>query len=119
MILLSENDIDRFWDKVDIGRKNECWYWLGGVIWKNSIEVRHQYGIFKVGGKKYKAHRVSYTITNGKIPDNHVVIHKCDNPKCCNPYHLKTGTQLENDMDRTKKGRTRNQHTGRIRSKKR
>lgn len=114
MIELTEHDIERFWAKVDIKNKDECWYWLGSIIWKDSIEVRYQYGRFSAGGKRYKAHRVSFVITYGGIPDSHVVRHECDNPKCVNPHHLITGTQLENDMDRTIRGRTRNGHTGRI-----
>ena len=116
MIELNESDIERFWNKVDIRNKNQCWHWKGSVIWRKSIEVRHKYGVFTVRKKKYKAHRVSYMLINGRIPDNHVVRHECDNPKCCNPNHLISGTQHQNDMDRTIRGRTRNQHLGRINS---
>lgn len=115
-MIFNEKDVERFWEKVDIGLDHECWYWIGGIAWSNSVEVRYRYGRFCANGKTYKAHRVSYTITKRKIPNNHVVRHDCDNPLCCNPKHLISGTQKQNDMDRMKRGRTRNQHLGRITS---
>jgi len=112
--LFKEADVIRFWSKVEHLSVDVCWLWIGGVSWGKSEEVRYQYGRFWANGKYHKAHRVSYLINNGKIPENHVVRHKCDNPKCVNPFHLETGTQYENDMDRTKRGRSRNGSTGRI-----
>lgn len=112
--MFSEKDIDRFWAKVKKCHYKQCWLWDGGVHWSGSIEVRHSYGIFCANNRKYKAHRVAYILKKGRIPRKHVVRHKCDTPMCCNPHHLETGTQLQNDMDRTKRGRSRNGHTGRI-----
>lgn len=57
-------------------------------------EYRHEY-----------SHRFAWTITNGSIPENLNVLHKCDNPPCCNPSMLFLGTQLDNMRDMDQKGR--------------
>ena len=114
MSQFNEKDQARFWENVERVHYEHCWNWQGGVSWGQSIEVRYQYGRFGANGKRYKAHRVAYILVKGEIPAKHVVRHKCDNPLCVNPHHLVTGTQYENDMDRTNRGRSRNGHTGRI-----
>ena len=114
MTKFKEKDITRFWNNVDKRHYRQCWHWTGGLLWNNAIEVRYLYGRFGANGKRYKAHRVAYMIAKGRIPHKHVVRHKCDNPKCVNPHHLETGTQRQNDRDRTIRGRSRNGYTGRL-----
>jgi hypothetical protein len=66
-----------------------CILWIGA---KNN----HGYGRFTMNGKGILAHRASYEITHGKIPDGLFVLHKCDVPACINPDHLELGTQTDN-----------------------
>ena len=95
---------DRFWDKVEILSKNECW------LWKASRSNK-RYGNIKVNGKMIKSHRLSYEFCHGNIPDGLCVLHKCDNGLCVNPDHLFLGTQHDNVNDCIKKGRVAN-HKG-------
>ena len=93
---------ERFWAKV---RKTRgCWWWEGT---KNNMG----YGTFmRVSPKKELAHRVSWMIANGAIPDGARVLHNCpegDNPACVNPDHLYLGTMKDNTQDMMKKGRNR------------
>ncbi len=83
---------ERFWEKVDKKADGECWNWLAS---KN----QEGYGQFKIDGKMIKAHRVVYELVNGKIENDLFVLHKCDNPMCCNPKHLYLGTQQDNMTD--------------------
>jgi len=87
---------DRFWTKVD--KSKECWEWQGG-------RNKQGYGMIQCDGKSAKAHRVSWELLHGKIPEGIKVLHKCDNPPCVNPDHLFLGTQRDNMQDCSKKGR--------------
>ena len=91
-----------FWPKVERKGQDECWPWLA---------ARHKNGYgalnchYERGTGNY-AHRASWVIHNGDIPNGMWVLHKCDNPPCVNPGHLWLGTHLENMADMSNKGRS-------------
>ena len=77
-----------------------CWLWMGSIDSKG-------YGGIKVDGKQMGAHRRSWVLANGPIPDRLHVLHKCDTPSCVNPSHLFLGTNYDNVQDMVRKGRAR------------
>lgn len=90
---------ERFWQKVDRRGNEQCWIWI-------SVRNSDGYGQFRTGGAFMdKAHRESWRMANGPIPEGLSVLHRCDNPSCVNPNHLFLGTQQDNIADMLRKGR--------------
>lgn len=89
--------IDRFWIAVDRRAPTECWPWLRAVNGRG-------YGLANHNGER-GAHRVAYSLAVGPIPKGLMVLHECDNPPCCNPAHLKLGTNTLNTQDKLRRGR--------------
>lgn len=91
---------ERLWEKIRIPEQvvTGCWSWEG-------LQDRDGYGIFTIKGKKFRAHRIVHELVNGLLDEKEVVLHTCDNPQCCNPAHLRRGTQEENMRDKVNKGR--------------
>ena len=91
---------ERFWRRVV--KTDTCWLWQGGE------KSKAGYGKIGLGGRgatQVLAHRFSYELHNGPIPDGLVVMHSCDNPRCVNPSHFSVGTHSENTIDSVRKGR--------------
>jgi len=93
-----EERLSYFWDDVDMDTPDHCWPWMIG-------KDQAGYGHLMIRGKHEIAHRVAYEIANGPIPPGLEVMHKCDNPPCCNPSHLAVGTRADNARDAQTKGR--------------
>lgn len=91
---LDAKTLGRFWSYID--KSKGCWKWTGGTN-------KDGYGLFSINNKTYRAHRIAYYLYYGQPKG--IIMHLCDNPKCCNPKHLSDATQFENLTDMVNKGR--------------
>lgn len=96
---------ERLWSWIDQRGPEECWPWL-------MQSKLAGYGFIARGNRQGKilAHRAAWESVNGPIPKGEgahgtVVMHTCDNRLCCNPAHLRLGTQADNVRDMREKGR--------------
>lgn len=95
-----QNTPDLFWKRVNKLADDKCWNWRGGVNTSG-------YGVLKYKGETVTAHRLAFYLTHGEIPiispmtfiGKQFILHSCDNPRCCNPAHLRRGTHSENMHD--------------------
>src|ERR1035437_9646770 len=82
----SDSDKERFWTKVALAATPlVCWNWTGRATIK-------EYGGFSLRGQEYRSPRLAYFLYYKKDPFDLLVLHTCDNPRCCNPNHLFLGT---------------------------
>lgn len=87
-----------FWRWVKVGNDQECWPWQLPLDAKG-------YGHCTVDGWRTTAHRVSYALAKGAFDPALNILHSCDYRACCNPAHLRPGTQAENLAEMRLKGR--------------
>ncbi|MDE2024909.1 MAG: HNH endonuclease [Patescibacteria group bacterium] len=95
--------LERFENSYIKNEKTGCWEWIKGLDRQGYGQI-HDYD--KQGKRITRyAHRISFEIYKHKIPNNKLICHSCDNPKCVNPKHLWIGTTQENVDDKLKKNR--------------
>jgi hypothetical protein len=90
---------ERYEEKIVNGSDlDDCWGWSGATS-------DFGYGTLGIGVRQERAHRISWVMCHGPIPEDINVLHTCDNPPCSNPRHLFLGTQRDNTNDAISKGR--------------
>lgn len=110
-------DVARFWAKVNKDGPapilqpalGPCWLWTASVT--GSGKVNHgQFTLSRNGQPQVHlyAHRISWELAYGPIPDGLKICHHCDIPRCVRPAHLFLGTQADNLHDAARKGRIYN-----------
>jgi hypothetical protein len=99
---MSEAILRRLMKNVRVDEATGCWEWTGHRLSPPGLP----YGDVMINRTRYMAHRAMWNFRVGPIPDGMCVLHRCDNPPCCNPAHLFLGTHADNAADRDAKGRT-------------
>ena len=90
---------ERFWSKVNKGKKRECWNWTAHL-------TPYGYGDFTYNRRVYPSNRMAMMLTlNRMLATAECVLHRCDNPRCCNPRHLRIGTKAENQKEMAERKR--------------
>jgi len=93
--------LEKFETRYKINEVTGCWEWTS--------YGRSNYGFITIvlngKPKSLQAHRISYELFVGPIPEGLLVRHTCDNPPCVNPEHLLTGTTTDNAQDCISRGR--------------
>ena len=90
---------DRLFSKSIPEPNSGCWIYMGNLD-------RYGYGRISVKANDPKAaHRISYAVHKGEIPDGMSVLHSCDMPCCVNPDHLSLGTHVDNMREMSKRQR--------------
>jgi hypothetical protein len=100
--------VKEFWNRVNkdgpvpahCPELGPCWVWTA-----SKFPGLFNYGLYHAASDTIRAHRFAYESAVGPIPEGFEVMHRCDNPACVRPEHLRTGTHQENMQDCAEKGR--------------
>jgi hypothetical protein len=104
-VMPKKPELERFMEKTRLDGKPHRLLGTPCLLWTGSLRD-NGYGQFYFRGQAAeKAHRVSWVLHRGKIPDGISVLHRCDVPACVNPEHLFLGTIADNNRDMSEKGR--------------
>lgn len=103
---LPKNRPQDVWKNIEKRGADECWPWMAALS-------NGGYGVFRIEGRYYKAHRVVYSLSHPTFElsaprsnyEKGFVLHRCDNPRCCNPKHLYLGDIFDNMKDKVARGR--------------
>lgn len=95
---LTADVVSRLISRIEVLCEDDCW------LWNHSFD-KDGYGGICIQGRQWRATRAIWTLFFGPLEDEELVLHKCDNPACCNPKHLFKGSNLDNIRDMDKKGR--------------
>jgi hypothetical protein len=95
-IEINPRTVSYFWQRVDKSpHPKGCWMWAGSKVRSH----KGNYGRMGYGRSRPGAHRFSWALHNGPIPEDMEICHSCDNPLCVNPEHLWLGTHHQNMLD--------------------
>jgi len=94
-----KNNLEDVWKKINKKENDDCWEWVGALS-------NNGYGAFVLNQKTYSSHRIVYELIYGSISSGYCILHKCNNPSCCNPSHLYLGTHADNSKQMVNEGRS-------------
>ena len=93
--------VERLANRSKLDPVTGCINWTGTAV--------RGYGRIRVGPREVLTHRLAFELARGPIPAGLEVLHRCDNPSCMNPEHLRVGTHTDNMRDMAAKGRSGDQ----------